>query len=419
MECPRAGSDLGPRSRRDFLARSGLLALAPRLSERAAAAPPTPDSPPRTPGFRGVFFNPNVRHAAMEGYPFPVFDPYDPPYREGLRAALRDLAREAAINLVCLFVPIQFTLARAGVGPRPGQPVEGWANLTYLKNLAVFVDDCHEAGVSVELDLVDNRWIPGRLDGANHIGKPGSGWPVADDSHCESAATWYAGLIRFVEERARHPEQIALWSMMGNHQLGCAEPVLWGIDPGDEILRATERFVKKVWPAFRSAGKRPKAAPYLLPIFSNNAYWMAKTPEQRLSGFSHLKTWLVDDLALPPDYWPMSSYAFCDPAPDGYHYLRRIVEILGRENAPRILLTDLKGPGHEHEIKDSILATAWQPGNASLRWHRLKCAEYGLAGWWIWAYQDHPGAAQRAGIRGADGAWKAELVHALREPLAR
>ena len=202
--------------------------------------------------------------------------------------------------------------------------------------MAVFVDDCHDAGISVEFDLVDNRWIPYRVDSEHHIGRPGgSGWPVADDTPWNESATWYREVINYVESQAQHPENIAMWSMMGHYQHGTAEPDLWGNDLNPAILAYTEQFVKRVWPVFRSAGKRPKAAPYVLPIFSNCAYWMAKTPEQRLSGVSNLKKWIVDDLALPPDYWPMTTYPFCDPAPDGFFYLRKIVEILGKGRTPR------------------------------------------------------------------------------------
>ena len=62
------------------------------------------------------------------------------------------------------------------------------------------------------------------------------------------------------------------------------------------LLACTERFVKAVWPAFRAAGKRPKAAPYTLPIFSSTPYWMAKPREERLRAFIQLKEWLLDDL---------------------------------------------------------------------------------------------------------------------------
>ena len=77
-------------------------------------------------------------------------------------------------------------------------------------------------------------------------------------------------VIEYVEARAAHPEAIAMWCMMGNYHLGAAEPVLWDDTNRPEIGKCTERFVKVVWPAFRAAGKRPKAAPILLPIFEMN-----------------------------------------------------------------------------------------------------------------------------------------------------
>lgn len=128
--------------------------------------------------------------------------------------------------------------------------------------------------------------------------------------------------------------------------------------------------------------------------------------------FTNLKRWLIDDLALPPDYWVMSTYGFCDPAPDGYYYLRAIVDILGKENASRILSTDLKGPGHEFELKDSIIPAGAHTGAEILKWHFQKCREYGLAGWWLWAYQDTPN--QPTGIKTLQGTWKDDLKDLLK-----
>ncbi len=254
----------------------------------------------------------------MAGYPWPVFDKYHGQYRSQLRAALADLVRDAHVNFISMFVPIPFTLAHPPLAPTADQPLTEWANLTYLDNLALFVDDCHDAGVSVELDLVDNRWIPYRVDSERHIGRPGNTvWPVADDTPWDESATWYREVIDYIESRTRHPESIAMWCMMGHYQHGTAEPCLWNTDSNPAILASTREFVKRVWPVFRAAGKRPKAAPILLPIFSNTAYWMPRTPEERLSAFSNLRQWIVDDLALPPDYWLMTSYPYCDPAPDG------------------------------------------------------------------------------------------------------
>ena len=117
---------------------------------------------------------------------------------------------------------------------------------------------------------------------------------------------------------------------------------------------------------------------------------------------------IADDLKQPPDYWVMSTYAHCDPAPDGFRYLHKIVEILGPANAGRILSTDLKGAGHEDEIRATILNRQGQAGPDSLRWHLAKCREYGFAGWWMWAYQDTP--TSKVGLRSLDGRWKRELV---------
>jgi hypothetical protein len=360
--------------------------------------------------FRGVFFNPLVK-PEMPDFPWLCFYPE---YRPRIQAALKALAGATGINLVDIFVCIAYSLKTPSQAPQAGQPLAEWANVAYLDGVAAFVDDCHDAGLSVELDLASNLWIPYSVDPAHQIGNSGY-WPKPGETPWVESAKWYRESIAYIEGHAKHPESIALWCMMGNYELGGAEPCLWDREDHPEILANTERFVKYVWPVFRSAGKRPKAPPIMLPILSNSAYWMGKSPRARLSAFANLKKWVVDDLALPPDYWVMTSYPFCDPAPDGFSYLHAIVEILGPENAHRLISTDLKGPGHE-DVRDCIISIEGRSGPDLLEWHFRKCAQYGLAGWWIWAYQDTP--TSKSGIRDATGAWKEDLVRTIKQNAA-
>lgn len=363
---------------------------------------------PGGPRWRGVHFNPQVQ--ADPNFPWLL---HYAGQRTAVRKALRELRTETGANLVDVFVMIPNSLRTPARGNRVGQRLEEWANLGFLDNVALFVDDCHDAGLSVELDAVDNRWIPCSIDSSEHIGKPGSPWwPTADETPWDEAAEWYAQVITAVEVRARHPEAIAFWCMMGNYHWGAAEPVLWSDEGRPAILEWTERFVKRVWPAFRAAGKRPKAAPILLPILAEGGYWEKRTPAERLGGFTNLKRWLVDDLKLPPDLWVMSSYPYCDPAPDGFHYLREIVRILGKGSARRLISTDLKAGGHENELTGTILRPGGRTGADALKWHLGKVREHGMAGWWIWAYQDTPASA--SGLRRMDGTWKREWVDLMK-----
>ena len=379
-----------------------LSALAAPLSAPAASCS----------GWRGVFFNPQV--ADDPNFPWLIY--YDA-HRTRVRTALSELRADAGVNLVDVHVMIPHSLRVPGQGNRAGERLEQWANIAFLDNVARFVDDCHAAGLAAELDLVDNRWLPHTIDPAGHIGRPGNPWwPVADETPWEEAYEWYSQVIEYIESHAAHPEAIAMWCMMGNYHFGAAEPMLWDDTNRPEIRRYTEQFVKAAWPAFRSAGKRPKAAPILLPIFVAGGYWEQKTPLDRLAGFTNLKRWLVDDLKQPPDYWVMTTYPFCDPAPDGFYYLRKIVEILGGTQASRIVSTDLKGEGHEAEIRDTILRSEGRTGADLLRWHLAKCAEYGFAGWWMWAYQDTPSA--KTGLRMLDGRWKDTLLREI-APLSK
>jgi hypothetical protein len=363
-----------------------------------------------TPRFRGVFFNPKV----TTGDPSYSWLSFYPQHRAQVRTALRELVSEAGINLVDIFVSIPYSLKTPAQTPPIDKPFGEWANLAYLDNAAAFVDDCYAAGVSVELDLVSNMWIPYSVDPKHQIANSGY-WPMPGETPWNPSSTWYREAIQYIEAHAVHPEAIGLWCMMGNYELGSAEPCLWERNDNPAILTQTEQFLKRVWPVFRAAGKRPKAPPILLPIFSTNSYWSVKSPRARLSAFSNLKQWVVDDLALPPDYWVMTSYPFCDPAPDGFRYLQEIVKILGPGSASRLLSTDLKGPGHA-DVADCIMSIHGCSGPDLLKWHLEKCAQYGFAGWWIWAYQDTP--TDRSGIRDLDGNWKTNLTPVLRGAIA-
>lgn len=127
--------------------------------------------------WRGVHFNPQV--ASDPNFPWLL---HYADHRARVRAALLDLRRTARMNLVAVFVMLPHSLCVPGMGNRVGQAIGDWANTRYLDNVALFVDDCHAAGLCAELDLVDNRWVPHSVDAPAHIGKPGNPWwPVADD----------------------------------------------------------------------------------------------------------------------------------------------------------------------------------------------------------------------------------------------
>ena len=170
------------------------------------------------------------------------------------------------LNFVAIFLLMPHSLATPKIAPAPGQPLGEWANMTYLDNVALFVDDCHEFGVSVAFDMANNLWLPYSVDTVNHrVGVPNDPpgtdpwWPVADETPWDESITWYTQIIEYVERKSRHPESIAWWCMGGNYSLGGAEPMLWDNDGLPATKSYTEKFVKKVWPAFLAAGKRPKA----------------------------------------------------------------------------------------------------------------------------------------------------------------
>jgi hypothetical protein len=379
----------------------------PRAAGSQSAAERRPSTPDIHGPFSGVFFNPRVEPHV------PGFQEWlcrYPQYRTQIRTHLHELVDTAAVNFIEIFVSIPYSLKTPSQAPREGQALEDWANVAYLDGAAAFVDDCHQAGVSVEIDLACNMWIPYSVDPRRQIANTGC-WPMPDETPWDESAAWYRGMITYIEARALHPEAIAMWCMMGNHELGTAETCLWDRDDNPEIQRSTETFVKRVWPVFQSAGKRPKAPPIMLPIFADDSYWRTKSPAVRLSAFSNLKKWLIDDLALPPDYWVMTTYPFCDPAPDGFSYLKAIVGILGPENASRIISTDLKGPGHD-DVRGCIMSIDGRPGPEILNWHFRKCTEYRFAGWWIFSYQDTPN--DRSGIRDVAGRWKEDLVEVIK-----
>ncbi len=368
------------------------------------AAPTIPPSEPMQ-KFRGVFFNPSV--STNPDRPWLV---YYQENQEEIRALLQDLSSTAGVNLIDMFVVIAYSLKTPSQAPQEGQPFSEWGNAIYYDNICAFVDDCYDAGIAVELDLACNMWIPYSVDPERQIANS-KHWPMPDETPWNESATWYSESIKYIEGHAKHPENIAMWSMMGHYELGTAEPCLWGVDDNPALLVSIEKFVKEVWPVFRAAGKRPKAAPYAFPIFSNSSYWMAKSPDERLSGFIHLKKWILDDLALPPDYWPISTYPFCDPAPDGTCYIQRIVDILGKENAPRILSTDFKAIGID--FSDTIISDGGRSSAEMLEWNLQQCEKYGFAGWWVWCYQDGPNS--KTGLRDANGVWKPDLLAIIKK----
>ncbi len=360
-------------------------------------------------GYRGVYFNPQLN--ADPNYPWLLN------YlacRSQVQTALKELRTTAGVNLVDVFVMIPNTLKQPARGNLPGEPLEAWANTDYLNNVCTFIEDCRAERIWVEVDLADNRWVPATIDPKHHIGSPNSKWwPTADAEPWKASAEWYAQVINYVESHLDHPQSIAYWCMMGNYVHGAAEPLLWDSVEPHELIIWTERFIKAVWPAFCRAGKRPKAAPIMLPILSGSSYWRNKSVADRLSGMHNLQRWLVKDLKMPPDYWIMTTYPNCDPAPDGTCYIREVLKIIGLRNAHKLISTDLKGIGHEHEVRDSIIGVSQQTGAQMLKWHLSKCREYGLGGWWMWAYQDTP--IEKWGLRTVDGAWKKELLEVLKQ----
>jgi len=247
---------------------------------------------------RGAYFNPQTSLGS--------FDPrWIRDYHkcvEEVNAELAELVRRTGINFIDIQLLIPFTLKETATPPADdAESITGWANMTTLDNLVTFLDYCSGVGVSVEIDLANNMWIPFLIDTKNHIANSGW-WPKPDETPWTESVVWYAQIIEYVERKVQHPEAIALWNMFGNYHFGGAEPVLWNTWHRPDIIQYTERFVKHVWPAFRKTGKRPKGAPMLLPIFADNSYWRDRTPEDRLSAFSNLKRWIVDELKMPPDY---------------------------------------------------------------------------------------------------------------------
>jgi len=106
----------------------------------------------------------------------------------------------------------------------------------------------------------------------------------------------------------------------------------------------------------------------------------------------------------------MTTYVRSDPAADGYHYLDAVLDILGPENAAKIISTDFKGPGHD--LAGTIIDTGDMAGPDLFKWHFDKVDEYGFAGWWFWSYRDTP--KSRTGIRDIHGVWKHDLLEVIR-----
>lgn len=388
-----------------MVARSLLLGLA--LGAVCASAAASDLHRARADALQGVHFNPTSASPPGTGHWLADYQLI----RGRVNQELADLVRETGLNFLDIIVLMPTTLREKATPPSSrASGVAEWANMATLDNLVAFLDDCRQHGLVVEIDLATNMWIPLSVDTASHIGHS-EWWPEPDGDPWTEAAVWYEQIIRYVEDRVAAPDTIAYWTMMGNHQLGGAEPVTWDWPEQPEVAAYTERFVHEVWPKFRQAAKRPVGSPIMLPILADTPYWNAKPPESRLSSVSNVRRWLVDDLAMPPDYWVITSYPCCDPATDGYYYLRAIIEILGSESASRIISTDLKATGALGGpciVDRSALTDA-----DALRWHFAKVTEYGLGGWWVWSYQDS--ADEPTGLRDLSGLWRHDRVAVLRE----
>ncbi len=357
--------------------------------------------------FHGVFFNPQLERKEHSSSWLPNYHIH----KTIVDKELRELVAKTGINLIDIQILIPHTLAKPKVPPSDqSESITDWANMTMMGNIVAFLDQCHKLGIQVEIDLATNMWIPFSVDRSNHIAQS-PWWPEPDDTPWTESRIWYKQIIEFVESKIQEKEVIALWCMFGNYQFGGAEPVLWDTPARPDIKRYTELFVKNAWPVFRAAGVRPKGAPILLPIFSNDPTWLKRRPEDRLGAVSNLKGWLVDDLKMPPDYWLISTYTKSDPATDEFRYLEAIVNIIGKKSCHKIISTDFKIRGHD--LNDSIIDKAGMSNAQSLKWNLQKVEEYGFAGWWMWCYRDTVTA--QTGIRDIKGRWQEDLVNVFRK----
>ncbi len=371
----------------------------PRSSLAQSCAPLNPTTDDR---LRGFFFNPWVNDQ-VQGE---AWLKYYHQHREAVDRELKELVEKTGINFIDIQVLIPRTLADPKTPPvNRAAAIDAWADMRFMENLVRFLDMCQSNGVQVEVDLASNMWIPFSVDTKNHIANS-RWWPEPDSTPWTESIVWYTQIIEYVERHVHEPDAIALWCMFGNYQFGGAEPVLWTSTTNPLVNRYTELFVKNVWPKFCEAGKRPKGTPIVLPIFSDNAHWMARDSSDRLGAAENLKEWLVDDLQLPPDYWIVTTYPYSDPAPDGIEYLGRLIEIVGNENASRIISTDFKATGHD--LSQTIISPAFPNRERMLRWNLSKVRQYDFAGWWIWAYRDTN--SHQTGIRDVGGNWREDLV---------
>lgn len=355
---------------------------------------------------QGVFFNPTV----PEGHnPESWLLEYDQ-VKETVNRDLHELVETTKINFIDFMVLIPWTLTDPKKPPTDHSNLKDWARMQTLENLVEFLDECHGLGIRAEVDLASNLWLPFRLESQAHIANS-PWWPVPDGTPWTESAVWYTQVIEYVESHLRNKDVIALWTMMGNYQWGGAEPVLWDNPSIPESAPLTEAYVKYCWPRFKAAGTCPKGSPIALPIFENTGWWKDRPWADRISAVAHLKKWLVDDLALPPDYWVLTTYVNSDPATDGVYYLDKIIKVLGPESVSRIISTDFKATGADLsttliDVKDLTLADR-------IGWNTRKSAEYGFAGWWMWCYRDT--VKETTGIRKTTGEWKMDLVTALNQ----
>jgi hypothetical protein len=136
--------------------------------------------PRNSPGLRGVFFNPQVNRGKSPEFPWLLLYPQ---CRNEIRVHLQELVRTTDLNFVCIFVNIAHSLRQPSQSPPEGQPLIAWANTAYWDNVAAFIDDCASAGVSVEIDLASNLWVPRSAEPLHQIANSGN-WPMPGEAPC-------------------------------------------------------------------------------------------------------------------------------------------------------------------------------------------------------------------------------------------
>ncbi len=117
--------------------------------------------------FKGCYFIPYTTNFGVDCTWISFYHQTD--VKEEVNNELDELIDKTGVNCIQLGMEIARMLGDVDTLPQPGGDIEDWANMTYINNMATFINYCDSKGIGVIFELCTNCWIPGFVRTENHI----------------------------------------------------------------------------------------------------------------------------------------------------------------------------------------------------------------------------------------------------------